>query len=62
MKQWTSRGKVPPGYNVDHQIAIGDKSRKGVDRADNMRLKNIATHKYRHKIYNRHIIGAGDKQ
>ncbi|EEE35243.1 hypothetical protein RKLH11_3919 [Rhodobacteraceae bacterium KLH11] len=48
MNQYLSKGKVPPGYNVDHQVAL---SAGGADSPLNMRLKDIATHKTRHKYY-----------
>ena len=41
------KGKVPPAYNVDHQVAL---SAGGADSPLNMRLKDIATHKIRHNV------------
>ncbi|WP_298140191.1 hypothetical protein [Flavobacterium sp.] len=48
MKQWLSRGKVPPGYHVDHQKALFD---GGLDIPANMRLKDISIHINRHRYY-----------
>jgi len=48
MKQWLSKGKVPPGYDVDHikPLSIG-----GADAASNMRLQLRELHKTHHKFY-----------
>ena len=48
MNQWLKEGKVPPGHQVDHlePLSIG-----GKDIPMNMRLKDIASHKTRHKYY-----------
>lgn len=48
MNQFLSKGKVPPGYNVDHILPI---SAGGADSPVNMRLKDIATHVTRHRYY-----------
>ncbi|MEW6608849.1 MAG: RHS repeat-associated core domain-containing protein [bacterium] len=48
MKQWLSKGKVPPGYQVDHikPLSIG-----GKDIPENMRLKLKMDHIRRHIHY-----------
>jgi hypothetical protein len=48
MKQWLERGKVPPGYQVDH---IKPLSVSGADISSNMRLKLIEDHIIRHRYY-----------
>jgi len=48
MNQWLSKGKVPPGYQVDH---IKPLSINGADSPVNMRLLDIQTHKTHHKIF-----------
>lgn len=48
MKPWLSKGKVPPGYHVDHYKALFD---GGLDIPSNMRLKDIMTHINRHRYY-----------
>ena len=48
MNQWLSKGKVPPGYHVDH---IKPLSTGGLDLPANMRLQNIDLHKTHHKYY-----------
>jgi hypothetical protein len=48
MNQWLRRGKVPPGYNVDHLRALFG---GGLDIPSNMRLKDISTHITRHRYY-----------
>ncbi len=48
MNQWLIKGKVPPGYEVDHikPLSIG-----GEDSPLNMRLLDIKTHREWHTIY-----------
>jgi hypothetical protein len=48
MSPWLAKGKVPPGYNVDHIIpgSIG-----GADLPSNMRLVLAADHKLWHHFY-----------
>lgn len=48
MNQWLSKGKVPPGYQVDHikPLSIG-----GADVPSNMRLQGIDLHKTHHQFY-----------
>ena len=48
MNQWLQKGKVPPGYHVDHikPISVG-----GADNASNMRLLDIDMHKTYHQFY-----------
>ena len=48
MNQWLTKGKVPPGYNVEHikPLSIG-----GEDAAANMRLNTISNHRLIHKYY-----------
>ena len=48
MNQWLSKGKVPPGYQVDHikPLSIG-----GADAPSNMRLQGIDLHKTHHQFY-----------
>lgn len=49
MNQWFSKGKVPPGYHVDHikPISIG-----GKDVPANMRLLDIDFHiNIHHKLF-----------
>jgi len=48
MNQWLKKGKVPPGFNVDHQKALFD---GGLDEIPNLRLKDISTHVNRHRYY-----------
>ncbi|EDS4738620.1 HNH endonuclease [Salmonella enterica subsp. enterica serovar Oranienburg] len=48
MNQWLLKGKVPPGYHVDHIIPI---SIGGADAPSNMRLIDIMTHTTHHKYY-----------
>lgn len=45
MNQWLSKGKVPPGYAVDHKIPL---SIGGEDIPSNMRLVDEAFHKLHH--------------
>jgi hypothetical protein len=48
MKQWLAKGKVPPGYHVDHlkPLSVG-----GADKGSNMRLILIEDHKAHHRRY-----------
>ena len=48
MNQWFEKGKVPPGYHVDHikPLSVG-----GKDLPENMRLLDIDGHKTHHKFY-----------
>ena len=48
MKQWLSRGNVPPGYNVEHRkpLSVG-----GIDAPSNMRLVLQKDHIIHHKFY-----------
>lgn len=48
MNQWLKKGKVPPGYHVDHikPISVG-----GPDLPSNMRLLTIDLHKTHHRFY-----------
>jgi RHS repeat-associated protein len=48
MNQWLQRGKVPPGYHVDHikPLSIG-----GADAPANMRLLDIDMHTTHHQFY-----------
>jgi RHS repeat-associated protein len=48
MKPWLARGKVPPGYNVDHIVPL---SVGGADAASNMRLVLRADHIRHHRFY-----------
>ncbi|EPH5060257.1 RHS repeat-associated core domain-containing protein, partial [Escherichia coli] len=48
MNQWLVKGKVPPGYHVDHIVPI---SIGGADAPSNMRLMDIMTHTTHHKYY-----------
>lgn len=45
MNQWLSKGKVPPGYVVDHKVPL---SIGGEDISSNMRLLDEAFHKLHH--------------
>jgi hypothetical protein len=48
MNQWLKKGKVPPGYQVEHvkPLSIG-----GADKPSNMKLRDIDMHKTHHKYY-----------
>jgi len=48
MKPWLEKGRVPPGYEVDHikPLSIG-----GADDASNMRLQLKELHDLHHKFY-----------
>jgi len=48
MNQWLTKGKVPPGFNVEHikPLSIG-----GKDAASNLRLNTISNHRLIHKYY-----------
>jgi hypothetical protein len=48
MNQWLQKGKVPPGYHVDHikPLSIG-----GADAPSNMRLLDIDMHTTHHRFY-----------
>jgi RHS repeat-associated protein len=48
MNQWLQRGKVPPGYHVDHikPLSIG-----GADAPANMRLLDVDLHRTHHQFY-----------
>ncbi len=48
MNQWLNRGKVPPGYHVDHFKALFD---GGIDVPSNMLLKDILTNINIHRCY-----------
>jgi hypothetical protein len=48
MKQWLSKGKNPPGYDVDH---ILPRSVGGLDEASNMRLQLRELHRMHHRFY-----------
>jgi len=48
MNNWLSRGKVPPGYNVDHILPL---STLGKDVPKNMRLLDVKTHRIHHRFY-----------
>ena len=48
MNQWLSRGRVPPGYEVDHIVPL---SIGGQDIASNMRLYLAKDHAFWHIIY-----------
>jgi hypothetical protein len=48
MKQWLSKGKNPPGYDVDHILPL---SVGGLDDAANMRLQLRELHKLHHRFY-----------
>jgi RHS repeat-associated protein len=48
MKQWLNKGKLPPGYEVDHVVPL---SVGGDDIPANMRLQGIDLHKTHHKYY-----------
>jgi hypothetical protein len=48
MNQWLLKGKVPPGYHVDHKIPL---SIGGRDIPANMRLNLIKNHRLHHKYY-----------
>jgi hypothetical protein len=48
MKAWLKKGRVPPGYNVDH---IKPLSILGPDIPANMRLQGIDLHLTHHKYY-----------
>ncbi len=48
MTPWLKRGKVPPGYQVDHIKAL---SAGGDDLPANMKLKTTIDHRVRHKFY-----------
>jgi hypothetical protein len=48
MKQWLSRGEVPPGYAVHHKKALFD---GGTDTIDNMMLQGVDLHKNTHRYY-----------
>lgn len=45
MNQWLRKGKVPPGYEVDHKIPL---SIGGEDIPSNMRLLDEAFHRLHH--------------
>lgn len=48
MRPWLEKGKVPPGYDVDHikPLSIG-----GADASSIMRLQSRELHKLHHKCY-----------
>jgi len=48
MNQWLGKGKVPPGYEVDHIVPI---SVGGADSPSNMRLMSKDMHQIHHKHY-----------
>ncbi|MFW5754888.1 MAG: RHS repeat-associated core domain-containing protein [Marinilabiliaceae bacterium] len=48
MNQWLQKGKVPPGYEVDHIVPL---SVGGVDKPSNMRLQGQDLHKNHHRFY-----------
>ena len=48
MKQWLSKGKNPPGYDVDHILPL---SVGGLDKASNMRLQLRELHRLHHRFY-----------
>ena len=48
MKPWLQRGKVPPGYEVDHPQPL---STGGPDTPGNMRLQGTDLHRLHHRFY-----------
>lgn len=48
MNQWLGKGKVPPGYEVDHKIPL---SVGGADKPFNMRLLDADMHTIHHRYY-----------
>lgn len=48
MHPYLKKGKVPPGFEVDHVKALFD---DGTDVIENMRLRPIDLHRTRHKFY-----------
>ena len=51
MGQWIDEGKISPGYQIDHQIALASPLRNEADDISNPRLKTIADHRARHFSY-----------